>query len=156
MDDFIIARALHILAVVLWVGGVAFVTTVVFPAIHRHHTPRERLTAFHRFERRFAWQARISVAVAGITGFWMSWRANLWDRFADPQYWWMQAMFGLWLFFALMLYVFEPFFLHRRPLDLSDPARTFSRMYRMHWVLLILLLVTIFGAMTGSHGMVWG
>lgn len=154
MDDFTLARAVHVFAVVMWIGGVAFVTTVLFPAIRRHHTPRERIIAFHRFERRFAWQARIWVALAGISGFWMSWRANLWYRFADHQYWWMQAMLALWLFFALMLFVFEPFILHRRPLDVGDPARTFSRMHVMHWILLILSMITILGAVAGSHGMI--
>ena len=33
MDDFIIARALHVLAVLMWIGGVAFVTMVLFPSI---------------------------------------------------------------------------------------------------------------------------
>jgi uncharacterized membrane protein len=33
MDDVNIARALHIAAVVIWIGGVAMATTVVLPAV---------------------------------------------------------------------------------------------------------------------------
>jgi putative copper export protein len=35
MDDVIIARALHVLGVVIWIGGVAMVTMVVLPALRR-------------------------------------------------------------------------------------------------------------------------
>ena len=33
MDDLIVARALHVVAVLAWMGGVWFVTLVVLPAI---------------------------------------------------------------------------------------------------------------------------
>ncbi len=33
MYDLAIARILHILGVVLWIGGVAFVTTVLLPTV---------------------------------------------------------------------------------------------------------------------------
>ena len=32
MTDVIIARALHVLAVVIWIGGVSMATTVALPA----------------------------------------------------------------------------------------------------------------------------
>jgi uncharacterized membrane protein len=35
MDDLAIARALHVLAVVMWIGGVSFVSMVLAPAIRR-------------------------------------------------------------------------------------------------------------------------
>lgn len=31
MDDIVIARALHVLAVIHWIGGLSFVTLVVLP-----------------------------------------------------------------------------------------------------------------------------
>ncbi len=33
MDDFIIARVIHVVAVLFWIGGVAFVTLVVMPSV---------------------------------------------------------------------------------------------------------------------------
>src|SRR3546814_5818799 len=84
------------------------------PSIRRNNPPDARLSAFHRVEQSFAWQARLWVALAGVSGFWMIHRADLWDRFADLHYWWMHAMLCLWLVFALMLYIVEPLFLHRR------------------------------------------
>ncbi len=33
---FVLARTFHVLGVVLWIGGVAFVTTVLIPALKNH------------------------------------------------------------------------------------------------------------------------
>jgi len=152
MDDFIFARALHVLAVVAWIGGVAFVTTVLMPSVRRSTAPADRLAAFHRFEGKFAPQASFWVLLAGASGFWMTWRADLWQRFGDASYWWMHAMVIIWLVFMLMLFVIEPLFLHRRMESSPDPARDFARMERLHRLLLALSLITVFGAVAGSHG----
>lgn len=155
MEDFTIARAIHVLAVLMWIGGVAFVTTVVMPSIRHHHAPEERLAAFERIEGRFALQARFWVLLAGASGFWMVHRGRMWDRFADPHFWWMHAMVALWAIFMAMLFVIEPLFLHRRMERSAHPARDFARMERMHWVLLVASLVTVLGAVAGSHGWVF-
>jgi uncharacterized membrane protein len=46
MDDVIIARALHVLGVVIWIGGVAMVTMVVLPALRRGDLGTNRLQVF--------------------------------------------------------------------------------------------------------------
>jgi uncharacterized membrane protein len=152
MDDFTLARAVHVLAVLLWIGGVAFVTTVLLPAVRRSAAPERRLAEFHRFEARFAPQAGLSVLAAGLSGLWMVWRADLWSRFADAHFWWMHAMVAVWLVFAAMLFVVEPLYLHRRMAASPDPAGDFRRLERMHRVLLALSLLTLAGAVAGSHG----
>lgn len=154
MDDFTLARVLHLVAIVPWIGGVAFVTTVLMPAIRRNNLPRERLAAFHRFEAGFAWQARLWVGLAGLSGLWMIHRADLWHRFADLHFWWMHAMVAVWAVFAAMLYVIEPLFLHRRMDQSNTPERDFARMERMHRILLLASLVTVAAAMAGAHGII--
>lgn len=154
MTDVILARALHVLAVLLWIGGVAFVTIVVMPSIRQHHAPDERLAAFHRIEGRFAPQARFWVLLAGASGFWMIYRGVMWGRFTDPRFWWMHAMVGLWAIFAAMLFLIEPLVLHRRMAASPRPPKDFARMERMHRVLLALAIVTLLGAVAGSHGLI--
>jgi len=39
MDGLIAARVVHVLGVVLWIGGVALVTTVLLPATRRMKAP---------------------------------------------------------------------------------------------------------------------
>jgi uncharacterized membrane protein len=155
MDDLTLARALHVVSIVVWIGGVAFVTTVLLPAIRDLKVPEERMTFFDQIERRFARQARISTAIVGLTGFYMIYRFELWDRFRYSAYWWMDAMVAVWLIFTLMLFVVEPFILHRWLLAQSQvkPEATFRFVEWMHRVLLFISLITILGAVAGSHGL---
>jgi uncharacterized membrane protein len=153
-DDLTLARAVHVLSIVGWIGGVWFVTFVVMPAIARSEPPEARLAAFHRIEAGFAPQARIWVLLAGASGFWMVWRADMWTRFAEPGFWWMHAMVGLWTVFAVMLFVLEPLVLHRRMEHSQTPEADFWRMRAMHQALSALALVTVLGAMAGAHGLV--
>ncbi|MBW8784469.1 MAG: hypothetical protein JF593_07490 [Novosphingobium sp.] len=153
-DDFAAARVVHVVAVVGWIGGVWFVTAVLMPAIAATRAADERVSAFHIVEGRFAGHARLWVALAGASGLWMIWRGDLWSRFTLARFWWMHAMVALWLVFALMLFVIEPLFLHRRMAASPDPARDFARMMRMHWVLSLAAAVTVIGAVAGSHGLI--
>jgi hypothetical protein len=83
----------------------------------------------------------------------MTYRWNLWDRFHDPHFWWMTAMFGLWFVFMLMLFVIEPFGHAGFEKTLrEDPAAAFRRMSRLHQVFLLLAALTTFGAVAGAHG----
>jgi uncharacterized membrane protein len=113
MSDIMLARVLHVLAVVLWIGGVGMVTTVLLPAIRRQYEPPQRFPIFHALEQPFARQARITTALAGASGFYMAWRLDAWDRFRSAVFWWMHAMVLTWLVFTLMLFVIEPLFLER-------------------------------------------
>jgi len=154
MDDVALARVFHVLGVVWWIGGVAMVTTVLLPAVRRFAAPAERLAFFDALERRFAAQARIATLVVGFSGLYMLARLDLWDRFADPSYWWMDAMVALWAIFSLMLFVLEPLVLHRWFHERAQraPEATFALVARLHAVLLALSLVTIAGAVAGAHG----
>jgi uncharacterized membrane protein len=151
MDDVAIARAVHVLAIVVWIGGVAMVTTVLLP--NARGSP-SGYALFEMAERRFAGEARIATLVAGASGFYMVVRLDLWERFGMIEYWWMAAMLGLWLLFTLVLFVAEPWFLARwfRRRAAADPLAALNLAQRFHWVLLALSLVTIFGAVAGSHG----
>ncbi len=153
MDDLALARALHVLAVIHWIGGLAFVTLIVLPLARSCHSADEALVLFESMERRFSSQVRISVPLAGATGLWMTYRWNLWNRFHDPHFWWMTAMFGLWLVFMLMLFVIEP--LGHASFEKTarqDPAAAFRRMSRLHQVVLLLAALTALGAVAGAHG----
>jgi uncharacterized membrane protein len=154
--DVVVARIVHVLSIVLWIGGVGFVTTVLFPAVRRGHPPAERLAAFLRFEGPFAWQARISVALAGLSGLYMTWRLDAWERFRSPAFWWMDAMVLVWLVFAAMLFAIEPLVLHRRleqALSAGLSSATFDHMERFHRIMLVLSLIAVLGAVGGSHGL---
>ncbi len=156
MDDLAIARAAHILAIVYWIGGVAFVTTVLLPAL-RQTAPAARLAAFERLERRFGALAKIAVLVAGISGLYLTNGLAAWDRFLDVRFWWMHAMVAVWTVFAVVLFVAEPLFLHSwfHRFSETEPDRSFALLQRMHYVLLAVSLVTVAAAVLGAHGVLF-
>ena len=70
-DIFVIARALHVLGVVVWIGGVAFVTTVLIPALRRMPDADKRMELFEKLEGRFSLQAKFVTLITGASGFYM-------------------------------------------------------------------------------------
>ena len=154
MDDVAIARALHVLGVVIWIGGVALVTMVLLPAVQRGDLGPNRLQVFEAIERRFAWYARLATIVVGLTGFYMTQRLDLWGRFRSGGFWWMHAMVCLWLLFTVILFVAEPLVLHRwfHARATAAPNTAFALLHRAHWLLLVLSVITILGAVAGSQG----
>jgi uncharacterized membrane protein len=154
MTDIGLALAVHVVAVVLWIGGVGVVATVLMPEIGRSRPPSERFPAFHALEKRFARQARVTTMLAGVSGLYMTWRLDVWSWFASAATWWMPAMALIWLIFTLMLFVIEPLFLDRwlARRAVSKPAATFQWIQRLHHVLLGLSLLTIAGAIAGVQG----
>lgn len=153
LADIALARALHVLAVVHWIGGVAMVTWVILPAL-RDRATDDPIAMFERIEGRFSWQAKISTLLAGSSGFYLTDRLFAWERFAEPAFWWMHAMVAVWAIFTFVLFVAEPLFLHRwfRARAARDPAGTLKLVIRMHRVLLTASLVTVAGAVIGAHG----
>ncbi len=154
MDDLVLARVVHVLGVVLWIGGVAFVTTVLLPGMKKLATPDERVALFERMESGFAWQARLTTVVTGASGFYMLHVLDAWERFSDPSYWWLHAMSAIWLIFTVMLFVLEPLVLHKlfERRARANPEGTLAMIQRLHWVLLTASLITVAGAVAGVHG----
>jgi hypothetical protein len=65
MDDLVLARTVHVIGVVLWIGGVAFVILVLLPGLKRLLPPSERVAMFERLDRGFAWQSGLQVESRG-------------------------------------------------------------------------------------------
>lgn len=154
MDILTLARAVHVLAIVHWIGGVAMVTLVILPGMMRTVPAAERLALFERIEGRFGAQARVSTVLAGISGFWMTWELDAWDRFVDPAGWWMTLMLLVWVLFTFVLFVAEPLFLHRWFHDRASraPEATFALVLRFHRILLVVSALAVAGAVLGAHG----
>lgn len=154
IDWGIVARAVHIAAIVVWIGGVWLVTTVLMPRM-RQKAPDEWISELEAIERRFAPQARVAVLLVLLSGFYMLYAYNLWDRFEQTGFWWMHLMVAVWLLFAMLLFVIEPL----APADAfrrraaANPAATLARMLNLHRLLLLLSVAAIVAAVCGSHGL---
>ncbi|MCT4666280.1 MAG: hypothetical protein N4A45_13740 [Flavobacteriales bacterium] len=154
MEDYVLARVIHILAVVIWIGGVFMVTVILLPAINKMKEGSKKLETFEMIEGRFAFFAKITTILTAISGFYMVHILDAWNRFLDPTYWWMHAMVFVWLIFSFILFIAEPFIVAKKLKELTEkyPEKTFVIMQRVHWILLSISMITIFGATAGSHG----
>lgn len=151
MDDLTLARAIHVISVVIWIGGVYFVTFIVLPVIKSAADP---VTRFEAVENQFINHAKIVVTLAGLSGFYMLYRLEGWGRYLDTSFWWLHAMTFLWLIFTFVLFVAEPLFLHAwfiRRAALS-PKQTLALANRFHQIMTMLSLITIVAAIYGVHG----
>ena len=130
------------------------VTTVIIPAVERMKSKEDKIEVFEKLEGRFSIQAKITTVITGITGIYMVYELNAWNRFFELRFWWFHAMVLVWVLFTLVLFVLEPLVLHKlyRKYTKENPDKTFEFINKFHWVLLLLSLITIAGVVAGSHG----
>jgi len=81
MEYLTLARVLHVIAVVIWIGGVSMVTTVIIPAVKKMKSKEEQIETFEKIEGKFALQAKITTLITGISGFYMVYVLGAWNRF---------------------------------------------------------------------------
>ncbi|MDP6018263.1 MAG: hypothetical protein QGI32_19355 [Candidatus Latescibacteria bacterium] len=127
---------------------------MMIPTLRRLPSGAERLRLFEAMEGRFSLQARAVTLVTGGAGFYMMVGLDAWSRYLDPSLWWTHLMTFVWLVFALVLFVFEPLFLHRwfKEFAERDSDRAFRLLHRFHVLLLTLSLLAIAGAVAGVRG----
>lgn len=148
-----VAIALHVLGVVWWLGGLAFVTLVFLP-LARAGKLGDIQPTFHLVEERFAPQVKLALLLVGGTGFYMLWRLDAWQWLLQPQKWWLIAMLLYWLWFVLMLFVLGPSGLLRRLMKgkSAQQQAAWRRLHLIHGALLVIGLVIIAGGVGGTLG----
>jgi uncharacterized membrane protein len=148
-----IAIGLHVLGVVWWIGGLAFVTLVFLP-LARAGRLGDMQTVFQTIEGRFALQVKTALFIVLLSGLYMLWKLNAWSWFVNPHTWWLPAMVLYWLWFALMLFVLGPTGLLKRIMKGSggQAEAAWRRLHGVHAVLLVIGLIIIAGAVAGTHG----
>lgn len=155
---FTFLHIIHLLTVIIWIGGLAFVTTLVLPAAIKTEDPLQKVLQFQRIEHRFAPLARVYCAVTGITGFAMifimGWHKMIFTQEGAA----LLIMTAVWVFWAVMLFGLEPIII-KRMLDRmakKDPNldidSIFSKMNKLHWMMLFVSLVASGAGVVFAHG----
>ena len=154
IDGHALIRAIHVLALVHWIGGLAVITTIVLPHARGLPNALEAVASFEAFERRFAFQARISILLVGLSGIYMLTKLDAWNRFQYASFWWLDLMVVVWVLFALMIYVLEPLAIHRlfHEFALRNKDRAFTVAIELHAVALIVSAFAIGAGVLGAHG----
>ncbi|HQU16116.1 MAG: hypothetical protein B7Z66_08820 [Chromatiales bacterium 21-64-14] len=148
-----IAIGLHIVAAVIWVGGMFFAYVVLRPVAASLLEPPHRLPLWTQtFARFFPW-VWISVAVLPVTGYWMVFR--LFGGMAQvPVY--VNIMQGIgWVMILLYLHVFfAPYRQLRQAVarqDWPEGARRLGQIRRLIGLNLTLGLIVVVVASSGRY-----
>ena len=154
MDEFAIARALHLIAVVMWIGSVSVTTFIMLPILLRGTVTGESSDYFELIEARVANQAKYTTQITGLTGLYMLYALDAWERLLDPSYWWVHAMIFIYVVFTVVIFILEPLVLHKwfEKQASADPKRVLGLVFRAHIVLITLSFLTIAAAVIGVHG----
>lgn len=151
---FVLARMFHVVGVVLWIGGVAFIALVLLPTLRSLPEPEKNFRIFAAVEGRFKRLAKVITMITGLTGFFMLYWMDAWHRYQELSFWWLHLMTFIWVFFTLVLFVVEPILIKRNIHEkaMRDPAATLRFMNRVLRVVVTLGIIAAFGAVSGVHG----
>ncbi|MEF9475719.1 MAG: hypothetical protein L0958_03315 [Candidatus Mariimomonas ferrooxydans] len=144
---YIISLIIHVLSVVIWIGGVAFVTLIIFPMIQRTNNSLEQVLMFQGVEHRFSRIAKVLVILAGLSGFYLIYEKGI--------------SFGIWIMIIIWtIYASLLFFLEKRlfkrlfsqtPEKQISTEKIFFRLQVFHWVILILSFSAIAAGIWTAH-----
>ena len=143
---YIIILIIHILSIVIWIGGVSFVTLVTFPMILSMEKSLEQVMMFQGIEHRFANIAKAMVILAGLSGFYL-----IYEKGTSLGVW---IMVFVWAFYAALLFGLEKFIfkkLFSRPDEQADMKKVFMLLQGFHWVVLGLSFLAIAAGMWVGH-----
>ena len=144
---YITALTFHVLSIVIWIGGVAFVTMIVFPMIQRTENSLEQVMMFQGVEHRFGKIAKAMVVIAGLSGFYMAHKNGL-----SVGVW---IMIVVWACYASLLFflekpLFKKFFSKPAGEEL-DTKQIFFRLQVFHWVVLGLSFIAVAAGIWTGH-----
>jgi uncharacterized membrane protein len=144
---YVIALIVHVASVVIWIGGVAFVTMVTFPMIMRVEKSLEQVLMFQGVEHRFSKIAKVMVILAGASGL-----ALIYEKGLSPGVW---IMIFVWTFYASLLFGLEKIIFKKlfgEPSgEKQDTRKVFLILQIFHWFVLILSFLAIAAGIYTGH-----
>ncbi len=145
--------AIHVITIILWIGGVAFVTINIFPILMRMEDSLEKVRYFQAVENRFARQARLYALVAGITGAIILFLENGWSGVLSRRGTGILLMLFAWLLYVLILTfekgIFKVLF---KEAQSEDVSKIFFKLNIFHWFILTVSFLAVFAGVYLGHG----
>ena len=144
---YVSALIIHVISVVIWIGGVAFVTMITFPMIQRAENSLEEVFMFQGVEHRFSKIAKVFVVLTGLSGLYL-----IFEKGLSPGVW---IMIMLWTVYAALLFgleklIFKKLF-SQKPGTQYDTKKIFAVLQTFHWFVLILSFFAIAAGIWTAH-----
>ncbi|MBI4843548.1 MAG: hypothetical protein HY809_04405 [Nitrospirae bacterium] len=145
--EYVIALIIHVISIVVWIGGVAFVTMIVFPMIQRTQNSLEQVMMFNGVEHRFSKIAKVMVITAGLSGLYLIKLKGM-----STGAW---IMITVWTVYASLLFFLEKIIfkkLFTKPSGESlDTKEVFYRLQVFHWIVLALSFTAVAAGIVAGH-----
>lgn len=147
-----VITAIHVVTVLLWIGGVSFVTIIIFPMLVRMGDSLEKVLMFQSVENVFVRLARYYVVVVGITGFLLLYLTDQFSKLFTMQTLGITFMLTVWGLYSFIL-LFERKIFAKLFADSKkyDPDKIMVRLSKGHWVILALSLAAVFMGVLVNH-----
>ncbi len=144
---------IHILCVIVWIGGVTFVTTVIFPMMYRTEGSLEKALLFQGVEHRFAAIVKWVIAITGATGLWILAAKYGFGILAQPRGIGIVIMIFAWALYTTVLLserkIFAKIFADPQKIDMNKALKAINL---MHWFLLTVSYSAVAAGVWFSHG----
>lgn len=144
---------IHVICVIAWIGGVTFVTTVIFPMMYRTEGSLEKALLFQGVEHRFAGIVKWLIGIVGITGFWLLFAKYGFAILAQPRAIGVVIMIFAWALYTTILLlerkIFGKIFADPEKIDMNKALRMINV---MHWFLLTISYSAVAGGVWFGHG----
>jgi uncharacterized membrane protein len=145
---------IHVICIIVWIGGVTFVTTVIFPMMYMTEGSLEKALMFQRVEHRFAGMVKWLVAIVGITGFWMLYAKYGFGILAQARGIGIAIMIFTWTLYTTVLLserkIFGKIFADPEKIDMDQALKLINI---MHWFLVVISFSAVAGGVWFGHGM---
>ncbi len=143
---------IHVISVIIWIGGVSFVTTVIFPMMYRTEGSLEKALLFQGVEHRFAGMVKWLIGAVGVTGFWMLSAKYGIRILLDPHGIGIVIMLFAWALYTTILLserrIFGKLFADPEKIDMN---RALKLINVMHWFLLLISFSAVAAGVWFGH-----
>lgn len=143
---------IHVIGVIVWIGGVTFVTTVIFPMMYRTEGSLEKALLFQRVEHRFVAMVKWLIAIVGITGFIILFHKYGLGILAHLRGLGILTMLFAWSFYTTVLLserkIFAKIFADPEKIDMDKALRMING---MHWALLTVSYAAVAAGVWFAH-----
>ncbi|MBF0466034.1 MAG: hypothetical protein HQK88_13695 [Nitrospirae bacterium] len=145
--------SVHVVSVLIWIGGVVFVTTIVFPMILRMEDSMEKVMFFQGTEHRFAKIAKVCVLIVGLTGGLLVYLKGFLNAFFHKEGLYLTLMLFLWIVYLIVL-TFEKrlFKIIFKGQAQHDTKKMFVRLTLFHWIVMLVSLFVVLFSVYQGHG----
>ncbi len=150
---YITALIIHVISIVIWIGGVAFVTMITFPMIQRADNSLEQVLMFQGVEHRFSKIAKIMVILVLLSGLYLI--KDKYDFRISNLNFGVWVMIVLWTVYASLLFfleklIFKKLFTRSSEKQL-DTRQVFFALQIFHWFVLSLSFFAIAAGIWTAH-----